>query len=206
MYQRLKTYREVPPKGFRYTVPETGQYITAWNVENWLDKIKAHLTANNIPIPIDLLAQAEDQLCQLLPPGFCEYEDPSRPKIDTNFGWGDVEQGSKTLFEWATQGLPLVSQDEAERRAKICANCYANIRVTGCGVSCRELIRNIVGWFVKRKTSSDESLNSCGVCHCFLKSKVHVPLEVIEKYDNPSLQPMYPKWCWLRKDSDNYKP
>lgn len=206
MYQRLRNYREVPPDGYRYTVPQTGHYVKSWNVDSWLDKTRAHLKANNIEVPNDLLAQMEDQLCTLLPPGFCEYEDPNRPKIDTHFGWGAVEQGSKTLFEWAKQGLPLVSQDEAERRGKICANCYANIRVTGCGVSCRELIRNIIGWFVGRKTSVDDRLQSCGVCQCWLRSKIHIPLEVIEKHDNPALQPMFPKWCWLRKDSDNYKP
>lgn len=206
MLQQLKSYREVPPDGYRYTFPETGHTIKSWSITAWVDKAREHLEANNLPVPDNLQAIMEDQLCNLLPVTWCEYTDPDRPRIDTRFSWADVEQGSKTLFEWVKQGLPLVSQDEAERRAKICANCYANVRADGCGQSCRELIRAIIGIFVSRQTSVDFRLNACGVCKCVLKNKVHVPLEVIEKYDNPSFQAMFPNFCWLRKDSDNYKP
>lgn len=205
MRMRLKSYREVPPNSYRYTVPETGHQITAWSVESWLSKTKQHLEANNLPIPIDLLAIMEAQLCEILPVGWCEHDDPNRPRVDTNITWGDVETGSKTLFEWFKQGLPIVDQDEAERRAKICTSCYLNVRAVGCGQSCRELIRAMFGFFVGRKTSVDDQLNSCAACKCLLKNKVFAPLTVIEKYDSDSLQMLLPSFCWLKRGGGNYK-
>lgn len=206
MYQRLKNYREVPPKFYRYTVPETGHYIEAWNIDNWIEQIRKHLEANNIPIPTDLLAKAEDQLCQLLPPGWCDFDDPNRPRVDTNFGWGDVERASATFVDWVSQGRETVTQDEAERRARICTRCYLNLRTQGCGVSCRELIRKLVGLFVNKKTSVDDNLHTCGACRCFLKAKVHFPLQIIEEHDTDSIQMLLPDFCWMKRGGVNYKP
>src|SRR5438105_13635164 len=98
MRMRLTNYREVVPEGYRYTVPETGHRVHAWDAGTWLQETKKHLEANNIPIPIDLLQQMEAQLCETLPPGWCEYDNPNRPRLDMQFTWIVVEAGSKTFM------------------------------------------------------------------------------------------------------------
>lgn len=203
---QLLSYREVPPGYYRYVPPETGVEITAWDADAWVRKAREHLQANNIPVPIDLQAQMEDQLCQVLPPGWCQFDDPSRPRVDTRLSWGDVEAASSTFGGWVSEGRPLVEQTEAERRAKICANCYLNTRATGCGMSCRALLRTLFGLLTSRKTSVDDRLQSCAACKCLLRLKVHFPLTLIEQHDKRDLQMLLPNWCWLKQDGDNYRP
>jgi hypothetical protein len=203
---RLKTYREVPPEFYRYCSPETGNWIRKWNVGDWVGEAKRDLERNGFPVPIDLQAQMEDQLCKTLPPGWCEYDDPARPRVNTNLTWADVETASKTFLDWAGEGRPLVEQGEAERRASICARCYLNVRAGGCGQSCRAIIRALAGLFVNRKTSVDAQLNNCAACKCWMSVKVHFPLTTIEAYDTPNLQVLLPSHCWLKKDGPNYQP
>ena len=184
--------------------PETGHVTTAIDAHTWYAKARAHLEANSLPVPPDLPERMQDQLCQTLPVGWCEYDDPNRPRVDVTFSWGDVERGTRTLFDFALQGSPLVSQTEAERRAKICSTCYLNVQAYGCGQSCSELIRKITGFFVGQETSFDLQLRNCAACKCFLRSKVHIPLAVIEEHDKDLFQPMLPNFCWLKKGGDNY--
>lgn len=82
-------------------------------------------------------------------------------------------------------GFRFVPEEEAERRAAICAACPLNVQVQGCmgcsGVSALvKMIRR------DRRTGVDG--NACG---CELKVKVLVPSEVV---DNRGVD--YPAWCW----------
>ena len=206
MRQVIKDIRTCPPEGFRYVHPETGHVTTAIDANTWVAKARAHLEANGLPVPVDLSAQMQDQLCQVLPVGWCEYDDPNRPRVDITFSWGDVERGTRTLFDWLTGGREMVGQAEAERRAKICSTCYLNVQAYGCGQSCYELIRKLAGLLVGKETSVDDRLRNCAACKCFLRSKVHVPLATIEKHDTDSIQVLLPSFCWLKKGGDNYSP
>jgi hypothetical protein len=204
MRMRLLSYREVPPGGYRYTVPETGHLVHSWGVDSWVDQCKRHLASNNIPVSIDLQQQMEAQFCEILPPGWCEHDDPNRPRVSTDLYWSDVERGSAAFLDWATSGRETVPQEEANRRAKICAGCYMNSNASGCGKSCRELLRRVFGLFTGRETPYDAILKNCSVCKCVIAAKVHFPLTVIEAHDNPEFQRMFPIHCWCRKDSPNY--
>lgn len=206
MRMQLLSYREVPPDGYRWTCSQTGVQIRNWDAVEWVGKAKRHLQSNNLPVPIDLQAQMEDQLCQLLPPGWCAYDDPNRPRVDTRLSWVDVEVASKTFIDWAEQGRPLVDQPEAERRANICARCYMNVRAQGCGKSCRALIRKLTGLFLNRKTSVDDQLNTCAACKCDMRVKCHFSLDLIESNDSRDLQQLYPDFCWLKQGGMNYDP
>lgn len=206
MRMQLLNYRETPPGFYRYVPPETGVEIMAWDVDSWVRRTRNHLEANNIPVPIDLQQRMEDQLCQVLPPGWCEFDSPDRPRVDTRLSWGDVESASATFGTWISEGRPLVEQAEAERRARICSTCYLNSRATGCGASCRALLRTLFGLLTNRKTSVDDRLQNCSVCRCMTKLKVHFPLDLIEANDQRDLQPMFPSFCWLKRGGDNYKP
>jgi len=198
--RRLKSETTAPPDFYRYTVPETGYRIEAVDSSTWEDKTRAHLTANGIPIPDNLRAIMQDQLCASLPPEYCEYHDGKW--VDLRLDWADIVRGTKALVLAAVGGF--VHQEEAERRANICRSCPFNVRVGSC-TACKAS-KYLIGEIAKKSTSNDAKLLNCGVCKCSLLAAVHVPLDVLTSTDDPAHRELYPiEWCWKREGSVNYK-
>lgn len=189
-----------PPNGFRWVDPEDGWVAHAWAYNDWIPLAKSHLSANNRPIPGDLEEQMQNQLCQTLPPGWCNYDSEQRPRPQVDLGWGDVLGGLATFARWIQSGLQYVPQDEADRRALICSRCYLNVHVEGCG-ACHKAVAEVTK---SRKSKYDFALKACAVCKCLLRAKVHFPLDTLNK-NNDNLQPMYPSHCWLKEGGDNYR-
>lgn len=75
-----------------------------------------------------------------------------------------------------------------------------NTFVSGCS-ACHKVVSEVVG---TKKTRYDYALNSCAVCKCVLKAKVHFPLETLDR-ETKKLQSLYPEHCWLKKDGENYR-
>lgn len=200
--QKLSNRDLVPPDPvyFRYVHPETGHVSQAQTYDVWMSDSYAHRRANNLPIPIDFTAQMEDQLCSSLPAGWCSGTDPNRPDVDMRFGLTDVWNWANANLQALVKGF--ASQEEAERRAKICAGCYMNINSQGCR-GCQDVATLFSNQLAKRSTSSDSFLRNCAVCRCFLTALVHFRLDTIPKDD--SLQKSFPIFCWQRKDSTNYR-
>lgn len=186
---------------FRYTHVETGERSAATDYYTWQTKIKDHRKGNNLP-PLSP-AEAEDQLCRQLPPGWCEGSDPNRPFVDTRFTVGDVADVMKVFVSFAGSGFQFVSQEEANRRARICLGCYNNVNVAGCG-ACRQLAGFVTGTIAQRSTPHDAALKVCGVCRCVNRAQVHVPLSALDAKDSPEKQALYPSFCWQKKGGDNY--
>lgn len=189
-----------PPGGFRYVDPEDGFVSHAWAYVDWIEFQRRHLEANNREIPPNLGELMQDQLCKTLPPGWCLYDDPNRPRPSVSLSWNDVASGIKTFGRWVKGGLKTVGQVEADRRAVICSCCYLNVNVQGCS-GCAKAVIEVVG---EHKTKFDHMLNSCAVCKCFLKAKVHFPIETLDT-QSEKVQSMYPGFCWLNKESENYR-
>ena len=141
----------------------------------------------------------QNQLCRTLPPGWCLYDDPSRPRPSMSLSWNDVMGGLKTFGRGIGQGCQYVSQAEADRRSEICARCYLNVNVTGCA-SCQKAVQEVVR---DKKSKQDALLRTCAVCKCFLRAKVHFPIETLDT-ENPGAQELYPDFCWLNKNSENF--
>jgi len=190
-----------PPDGFRYVFPSTGYTVHAWTYSDWVTFARNHLSANHLPVPLDLEETMQDQLCQTLEPGWCNYDDPSRPRPNTSLDWNAVQQGLTTFSNWVKGGLKTVGKDEANRRAKICSRCYLNVNVQGCS-ACSKALAFITG---RHKTQYDSSLKACAACKCFLKAKVHFPLSILDK-NLPGAQALYPEFCWLKHNGPNYLP
>src|SRR6266404_1749644 len=114
----LKRKNECPPDGFKYVHPETGHATVAFDPYNWVEKAKEHRRANGLPIPDDFEQQMEDQLCGTLPPELCEYQVGDPQWVNVRLDWRDVFAATRALVDTALGNF--VSQDEAERRAKIC--------------------------------------------------------------------------------------
>lgn len=199
--QRLKGYQETPPDLYRYVDPDTGHMTVSHNVVQWVDDATLHRLANGLPVPADLQQQMEDQLCGTIPPEWCLQVDPNRPFVSTRFGWQDVQDGLNTFLSWISGGTKLVTQEEADRRAKICSACYLNVHVEGCA-TCHKLAAALT-W--NRATAYDNNLKACAVCHCLLKAACHFPINDLESGDSEEHQKQYPSFCWRKRNGENYR-
>ena len=188
-----------PPDGYRYVDPVSGFVAHAWTYLDWLNVQRAHLAANQREIPVSLETDMQDQLCSTLPPGWCNYDDPSRPRPNLSLSWDDVVSGLKTFSRWIASGCQYVPQKEADRRGSICSRCYLNVNVQGCS-GCQKALQQVVR---DKHSKHDSSLRTCAVCRCFLKAKIHFPITTLDTTPD-KVQSMYPGFCWLNKDSDNY--
>ncbi len=209
MTQRLLDTAAVPPGNnldqyFRYTDPDTGYTVVARDHYSWIEQAKIHRRSNGLGIPIDFESRMESQLCEQLPPGWCQRA-PDEGWVNTRFNWDDIKNGMRA-FVGLIQAGKFVSQTEADRRAKICATCYLNQPVPGC-TTCRKLGEFITGDIAKRSTPWDHKLQSCSVCRCVNAVQVHFPIEALDKADTPENQALFPaSFCWKSKRSPNYIP
>jgi hypothetical protein len=195
----LNEWGPCPPDGYRYVFPADGWVCHAWTYVDWVQAARNHLVGNNIEVPLTLESDMQQQLCLTLPPGWCNYDDDHRPRPTTSLGWNEVGAGLQTFARFLSSGAKLVEQAEADRRALICSRCYLNVNITGCS-GCQKLVKEVV----TRKTKYDNSLRGCAVCKCVLSAKVHFPISALDT-GNPGVQQMYPDFCWLSKDSENYR-
>lgn len=189
-----------PPDKLRYRFQQDGHLVLEMDVDTWFRKIKEHYEHNDYPIPADWKEQAENQLCQSLPPGWCEYENGGDPQtfIDARMTMDDIINGTSVLVEFVKQGSPLVDQSLADSRAKTCAACYANISAGGCA-ACKGLAYLVDSVAGTRKTAADDLLQgkSCGVCKCLSRAHIWLPIDVLQKGITPDMETLWPKdWCW----------
>lgn len=200
--QRLNNRDLAPPDFFRYTHSETGHVTTARDAYNWMDKIRAHRTANSLPPVTD--AMAEDQLCKTLPPEWCSHSNNTRPHVSTRLSFGDLARGVIAYAKLALTGFTTVPQEEANRRARTCAGCYFNVNPQGCG-ACSQMAELVVGDVAGKKTDYDAALKACAVCGCPSKPLVHFPISILEAADpGDAKQAMFPEFCWRLKGGENY--
>jgi protein-arginine kinase activator protein McsA len=90
-----------------------------------------------------------------------------------------------------------VSQEEADRRAAICAQCPKNTeKVTEFCIGCyaRSLVSKVNDLLGSKRTAHDEKLKVCAMCHCDLKLKTWIPKSgVVDKTID------WPSHCWVRE-------
>ncbi len=199
---RLLDVNSVPPcdnleRYYRYTDPDTGFTITARDHYNWIEQAKLHRRSNGLPIPINFEALCETQLCEQLPPGWCDRA-PEAGWVNTRFSWQDIADGMRAFAALLKGGFNFVDQAEADRRSKICATCYLNQPVPGCG-TCHKLAELVTGEVSNRHSEWDDRLQACAICHCPNKVQIHYPMEALDTTDSPEKQALYPSFCWKKK-------
>jgi hypothetical protein len=187
-----------PCDRFRATMP-TGYVVTADNRDEWFGFIEKHHKDNDIPLPENWRAYYEDQLCRVLPPGMCEYEDGTGPSvhISTRFSILDLQRGTEMLARIATHPDPLVTQEVAEERGRVCAACPVNVRVGGC-FACFSIPQLIVEIKGAHETKADKVLANCGICHCVNRAQVWVKDELLAKGITPDMHKKFQSLhhCW----------
>ena len=171
---------QTPPGGWDYTQPETGSHFNGYAYTRWLDQIRTHRFANDLPISADFNMEMDDQLVKRHPE-WVQMGIARRIKHDfkvRRFSFAGTLGFLKMLYNWNRDGRPMVDQSEAERRARICETCPYNQKLSfGCGAC----FSTVMEWIAKirgdRQTPQDENLGSCGICSCSLKASIHFPIE-----------------------------
>lgn len=203
---RIKDKDKGVPDQYRYTHKETGWVSrgASWR-EMWslgIGNVVDHRKANGLPPVTE--AEVEDQICRQIPPDYCNYEegDP-HVWVNTRIRFSDVVAGTKEHLALLVSG-ETASQEEANRRAKICSSCYFKILPTGCA-SCVKLSEFITGSIATKKTSYDAHLTNlaCAVCSCSVKSIVHFPMSALDRNDSPDKQAAFPAFCWRKQGGEN---
>lgn len=190
-HYRLKNTAIKPPGAldhgsFWYKQPETGADFDQGSLIETEEAVLKHRVINALPRATieEVDEDVQDQICKRVGHQWCR--NMNAEQWGFSFGWDHVKAGTKTL---ATEALRVLSgreawcdQAESERRAAICVNCFANQRGGQC-MSCgfQDLVREVIGATCSHvQTKSDDRLNSCQVCSCLLKCKVHYPSDVLK--------------------------
>jgi hypothetical protein len=170
----LKSKHIAPRDGYKWTDP-TG--FTVGPCRNW-DHFMGQVKERKIQIGESVGAEWEmdlqDYVCRQNSNIPCQ--DKTRPERHLN--WSDFEEFFYVLCRAVARGVTLVPQEEAERRAAICAGCPMNQSLGGFCSACTDILGRFVKLVSGHTTSQDASLHNCAVCSCRLVAAVHVPLEV----------------------------
>ena len=213
MSVELKNPNECPPGQFRYRIPELQGEVAwvkgYWNYNDLEKEVLRRYKANSITAPSDLRNQIMTQLCEQLPPDRCTDTDRIRSwGRDLARAFDRVMQGTSTLLDWLVRGnREQVPDEEASRRAAICATCIFNADPEGCSQCNMKALRSLADAIVGgNRQPWDAQLKSCGICGCTLSAKVRLPLDVLRRHLKPEqltqLPPAYPGFagCWLREE------
>ncbi len=176
----LKHRGGVIPYGgeYRWRDPITNVEVvgTHWNM--LMNRIYDERRANGIPCGIEFEKEVEEALCRDYP-AECEINDPRFPRHKARLGFSEIIAGTRLLLKVKLGNVPLVQQEEANRRANICATCPFNIEFQRpCAGLCGELyslVKSIIG---AASVAGEERLRSCSLCGCFLGAAVWLPVDV----------------------------
>lgn len=198
---RFKNRQAVPPGGYDFKDPDTGHRINCRNFDQWIGLIKDHRAANNLP-PIAAEAP-EDQNCHKLSTDaaqvFCAGDGLDLATDGVSLHASDIARGTRTILNFKLAGSPLVTQEQADRRASICATCYLNVPYRmPCAGMCGELLEIVTAIVGGAKTAHHNDLNACAACKCSLPAKVWIPLDIIKKTEPDVINEIYPDFCWCK--------
>ncbi len=192
-YGRLNT--AIPAShGISYTDPDGTKFHEAY-FPILLRRIMIHRMDNGGDLSVGWQDDVGDGVCdQLEAAGVtikaCSKHARSKGR---SLHMSDMKVFFATTTKWAASGFKVVDQEEANRRAKICASCPRNVKVEGCS-GCYNLVskvRKVVG---DRHTDHDAELRGCEVCACSLAAKVWLPRKVMAGTRDKS---QWPDHCWI---------
>jgi hypothetical protein len=181
--------------------PWGGWWVTWENQKvqggDWSDMVdnchKLTVSLGKVPPP-DISRQIEHALCSRMG-GNPNCVPCSKAK--QTLGFGAIVRWVRAMYQFAKDNkFELVAQEEAERRAEICAKCPMQIPTSGCW-GCKGiagLLPQIAG---AKTTSFDLQLSACGVCGCYNAVSVHLPLSVQQ---DANLD--FPSYCWKKSQSE----
>lgn len=221
----LKSRNEFPPNGWLFYQAETD-----WNAPKHIgfnetvNAIMQHRKANprfNLPTDFEAVAsELEDYTVKRLlampntqgflmdaPAGGYAPSFPL-PRPTERAVAGGVKKavaGAALLIDWLGEGMNPVSKAQSTQRALICAACQFNKPATGAqkltGAAARTfhlLMEHKDGHAIR--TPLDVKLNTCQICDCDLKLKVHAEISHIKKHTTTQTYERLDGKCWVRNE------
>jgi len=199
----IKTFRDVPPGGWRYVQPETAVRFYSDTFEDLAKQVKVHREYKGFPvetIEIDI----QRQLCSGLSTDHCQPEpgEDYRPVVDLTAQL-TAEMAvnlSKAIAAFLLRGGGFVELAEAQRRATICRGCIFNKPAKLC--SCSFAYKAVEALIPAERRLPGISV--CAACGCSVVAKVNLPLDVIGASLPPELS--LPDHCWQREARHPLEP
>lgn len=184
------------PNQWRYVQPESGAVFHGLSYWGIVDQVRLHREAMNYDLAEGWEARFQDDLCRQNMEIPCSDRpvDPASRSLTV----ADARRFLATLSNFRGE---FVSKEEAERRATICSTCPMNREIPGCW-GCGGILKEVTKFLLGRTTSRDKSLESCAVCGCVMRAKVHIPMDVIRRAESRS-NLSYPPNCWQHRESGN---
>lgn len=162
--------------GFHVTDPMLGVELFAVTFEQLVAKARAARLANGVPVGLGFEDEVEKWCCQAYPVE-CVNVDPSLPKR-RKLTLDDVVRGTRVMASFVVGGRKVVGEEEAQARTEVCLRCPMNQGFAKpCSGVCKELEGVVMAAVGQRLTKGGERLKACGVCACFLRAAVWLPLE-----------------------------
>lgn len=185
----------VPPGEFRYVEPASGVRFQTLSWEAMVLAVREHRIANGYPLPPGWQEELESEICKNYGPETCRYVDETPNTEPRSIHISDVKNFLRVVGTWMSGGGGFVPQEEAERRAAICAACPKNQTIEGC-TACSNLVSTVTSVLGDRVTKFDGQLKGCAVCSCSNVAQVHIPLEVLHKGVTEDME--FPSHCWKK--------
>jgi hypothetical protein len=197
---KLANMTMVPPGGYPFKHPETGQNFRSGTYSLLLGQVRDYCSANGYP-PISE-ESIQQYICEQLGPEtarrFCSGDGVSVSGVDLN--WRDIWAGTKVMASFIAGGRQTVDRAEAERRAQICFLCSRNAQYAKpCGGDCPELADLVSAIVGGEGTSRDLDLHACSVCKCSNKAQVWVPIEHLKHGVPDEMMPLFTPTCWKKQ-------
>lgn len=179
----------VPSGGWWCICPTTEQRIAGGDFWDLVKNCSEYIVSTGKVPPPDLSYRVENALCDRL----AGSEDcvPCTQVNRQNVNFESIVRWVRAMYGFATKSrFQLVSQEEAERRARICAACPYQVTTAGCW-GCKGIAGMLPAIAGARKTSYDAQLKACGVCGCYNAVSVHLP---VDAQGGEELE--FPEFCW----------
>jgi hypothetical protein len=179
--------------GWFYPVESTKVVFCSVGWKSLVEDVRNHLKGNNLPVHPNLSLEMQEWWCREVDRTNCA--DPVNP------GLRDLpalaERFLRTAKAFIFEGGQRVSQEEAERRAAICAKCPMNVKDGSFCATCflRGMTASTLALATGWQTTRDSELHYCGICSCKLSLKVHLGKESM---DHKELRSEWVEGCWMR--------
>ncbi len=181
--------------GWFYPVEQTKVVLMSIGWPSLVKETREHLRGNDLPVPPNLSEVMQTWYCETIGGEACGEPPPVAPHDLRALAERFLRTAKKFVFD----GGQKVPQEEAERRAAICAACPKNVHADWCsGCFLTSLTASAVGMVSGWKTSQDDKIQSCSVCGCRLSLKVHLGLDSMRYRE---LDGMWPEHCWARPEA-----
>ncbi|MFZ9725663.1 MAG: hypothetical protein ACO3EH_00520 [Ilumatobacteraceae bacterium] len=193
----IKSFRDVPPGGWRYLQPETSVQFTSDTFEGLVAQIIPHRKYKGIPFDTVEL-DVQRQLCLGLGLDHCQPEpgEDYRPVVDltarltTAMALSVGKTLVAALAEVTSGKVPLETKEEAQLRAAVCRGCPFNKPASLC--SCSAVYKAIEAAVPQDRIQ--HGISVCAVCGCSLQAKVNLPFAIATAGN--SSETVFPPYCW----------